>query len=845
MKSKRVVLVYTKKNLVYRLMLFVFDGLPQNRARSLVQTHDGFLWVGTQDGLARFNGINFQTYDKENTPSLKHNDITSLFVADDSSLWIGTFNGLTQWKNGVFVSHSVTTGPVRGIAADPEGNLWIGTMNKGIYKYKNGKFDSTTLSQGLTNNSLNIFTVDHEGNLWMAISGKGCDVYRHGKWSFYNTRTGFPSNSVRSFCVGSDSTIWIGTEKGLVRWKHNSYRTYTMNNGLSDNIVTSLYEDRSKSLWIGTERGGICRLNDNSFTSYSSNDGLSNNYVTSIVEDREGSLWVGTYNAGLNQFWKGKFINYTLRDGVPVSTIRAMFTAHDGTVWLGTEGNGVSHFNGKKFVPFMKNKLPDDYIRSLFKDSQGNLWIGIREGLVQYRDGNVKIYTTKDGLSQNFVRVIREDHEGHIWVGTYNNGINKFEHGHFVNYQNRDMPVNFIRSILVDQTGVLWIGSNEGLLRWQNGRASMYGSKDGLPPEPIFDMIEDGEHTIWMGSYGGGLVRLKNGKFTCYTSAQGLFNDVVMKILEDDYGNLWLSSMKGISCVSKQMLDDFASGKISHIRSTSYTSSDGMIISECLGSSGCKTPDGFLWFPTPRGIVVVNPKIMQKNILPPPVVIERVVVDRIDYSSYNYRKFSPGSGQVEFYYDGISFIAPKKIYFRYMLDGFENEWRTVGMRRSAFYTNLSPGKYTFRVSACNSDGVWNETGASFAFELKPHFHQTYWFFALILVLIGGTGYGLHWLRVWRLVAKEKMLKVYVAEAMTKIKVLNGLIPICFNCKKVRDDQGYWKGLERYIKEHSEATFSHGVCPECAGKLREGFLSKNNEKLGDILSHFLPSDLPKK
>jgi len=193
----------------------------------------------------------------------------------------------------------------------------------------------------------------------------------------------------------------------------------------------------------------------------------------------------------------------------------------------------------------------------------------------------------------------------------------------------------------------------------------------------------------------------------------------------------------------------------------------------------------------------------------------------------------------------MSFIAPQKVHFRYMLEGFQTEWRDVGTRHSAFYTNLPPGTYTFRVSACNSDGVWNETGTSYSFELQPHFYQSSWFIIVVLILLGGAGFGLHRLRVWRLLAREKMLKVYVAEAMTKIKVLNGLIPICFNCKKVRDDQGYWKGLERYIKEHSEATFSHGVCPECAEKLREGFLSKNNEKLGDILSQYLPTDLPKK
>ena len=821
------------------------DGLPQNRCRALVQTRDGFLWVGTQDGLARFNGTSFQIFDKENTPAIKHNDISALFETGDSSLWIGTFHGLTQLKHGVFTYHAMNAGPVRGLATDRAGNLWIGTMNNGIYKYENGKFDSLTTMHGLSDNSLNILTVDNQGNLWIAISGKGLNIYRNGKWSLYNTSNGFPSNSVRSFCVSSNNTVWIGTENGLVRWEHNSYRTYTTANGLSDNIITSLYEDRSGTLWVGTERGGICQWKDNIFTSYRSADGLSSDYVTATLEDREGCLWIGTFNSGLNQFWKGKFLNYTAQNGVPAQTIRSMLTSQTGTIWIGTEGGGVLRFDGNKFIPFKKNLLPSDYIRSLFEDSKGNIWIGLREGLAQYSNGTLRVYTTKDGLSQNFIRVIREDHDGTIWAGTYNNGMNRFEHGRFVNYQKKGMPINVIRSILVDHTGIIWVGSNEGLLRWQNGSATMYTSAEGLPSEPIFDMMEDKEHTIWMGSYGGGLVQLKNGKFTRYTIAQGLFNDVVMKILEDDDGNLWMGSMKGISCVSKQMLDDFTDGKIDRIQCTSYSSSDGMVVSECTGPSGCKTSDGRLWFPTPKGIVVVDPKKLGKNNLPPPVVIERVIVDNRDYEPDKYWHFSPGNGQVEFSYGGMSFIAPQKVKFRYMLEGFEKEWRNAGTRRSAFYTNLYPGKYTFRVTACNSDGVWNDAGATVAFELEPHFYQTSWFFGVILILIGGAGFGLHRFRVWRLVAKEKMLQVYVAEAMTKIKVLNGLIPICFNCKKVRDDQGYWKGIERYIKENSEATFSHGVCPECAEKLREGFLSKNNEQLGDILSQVLPTDSSKK
>ena len=282
------------------------DGLPQNRARAIVQTHDGFLWIGTQDGLARFNGTTFQVFDKQNTPELTHNDITSLFEAADSTLWIGTFNGLIKLKKGVFTAQPIDTGPVRGIDADRDGTLWIGTMNNGIFKSTNGRFDSITAAEGLRNNALNILSVDHQGRVWMAISGKGLDIYQDGTLLTYSTKNGFPSNSVQSFCMSSDNIVWIGTESGLVRWNGTSFRTYTTAHGLPDNVITALYEDKSGTLWVGTEGGGICRFKNNVFTSYGFKDGLSNNYVTAIVEDREGSLWVGKLQCGVESVLERK-----------------------------------------------------------------------------------------------------------------------------------------------------------------------------------------------------------------------------------------------------------------------------------------------------------------------------------------------------------------------------------------------------------------------------------------------------------------------------------------------------------------------------------------------------------
>jgi ligand-binding sensor domain-containing protein/signal transduction histidine kinase len=751
------------------------DGLPQNRSRALVQTKDGFLWIGTQDGLARFDGATFEIFNKDNTPALRHNDITSLYETKDSSLWIGTFNGLVQLKNGIFTSLPISTGPVRGLATDLAGNLWIGTMDNGIYKYKDGRIDSITTMQGLVSNSLNLLTVDQEGSLWIGVSGKGLNVYRHGRWSYHHTGNGFPSNSVRSFCVGSDKTIWIGTENGLVKWKDNSFRIYTTADGLSDNVIPSVYEGRSGTLWIGTESGGLCRLKDGVITSFRSTDGLSSDYVTTILEDREESLWVGTFNAGLNQLWKGKFLNYTPREGLPNRTISSVVQSRQGDIWIGTGGSGVLRFNGKQFSALNSYGIPiNNSIRSLFEDSRGSIWIGTEDGVARYTSGSFQIYTKRDGLAQTYIRAMGEDHQGHIWIGT-SGGLYRLENKRFVNCKNKGLSADVIRSLIVDHRGNVWVGSNEAVMCWQNGVVTTYTQKDGLPSEPIYAMMEDSAHTLWMGSYGGGLVRMKDGKFFQITSRQGLYNDVVYQILEDHRGYLWMSGMSGISCVSKDMLNDFAEGKMKRIQCIGYTTSDGMVSSDCAGNSqsaGCRANNGNLWFPTAEGIVVVNPDSLQGNLPPPPVTIEQVIIDKVSHSRFEDVHVPVGNGQVEFHYSGLSFHVPQKVMFQYKLEGFEKEWRSVGTRRAAFYTNLRPGKYLFRVTACNSDGIWSEEGASFGFELKPFFYQTIWFYGLLLFIIAGTIVVIFRIRVWQLMKKEKELERRVRERSIQLEAAN-------------------------------------------------------------------------
>jgi hypothetical protein len=367
----------------------------------------------------------------------------------------------------------------------------------------------------------------------------------------------------------------------------------------------------------------------------------------------------------------------------------------------------------------------------------------------------------------------------------------------------------------------MWVGTNDSLTRWQGAAVTALTAKDGLPNDAIYCVYEDPSRTHWLGSYGGGLVRMKDGHVTRYTRATGLFDDVVYQILEDGQGNLWMSCNNGVYRVDKAQLESFAAGRISRITCVSYDDADGMLSSECNGNvqpAGWKTSDGRLWFPTTRGILIIDPRDLRKNSLPPLVAIEGMSANRTQYRWGETPVVPPGPGQVEFDYTGLSFIAPQKILFRYRLEGLENEWVDAGERRQTVYTNLAPGRYVFHVVARNKDGVWSKSDATLAFELRPFFYQAFWFRACCVLAGFGVLVGFIRLRGWRHELRERELSERVDQALSRIKVLSGLIPICAHCKKIRDDQGYWNQLEQFLKTHSQAEFSHGICPECMATL---------------------------
>jgi signal transduction histidine kinase/streptogramin lyase len=426
---------------------------------------------------------------------------------------------------------------------------------------------------------------------------------------------------------------------------------------------------------------------------------------------------------------------------------------------------------------------------SILEDRQGTMWIGTDGGgLNSIKNGKFSTYTTREELSSNMIRPISEDREGNLWIGTYGGGLNRMKNGKFTVYTTKQGLVNNkIRVIHQDRRGNLWIGTEGGLNRLvlpNSGDTPLsittYTTKDGLVGNVVRTIYEDREGNLWIGTYSGGLNRLKNGKFTSITTTDGLFDETVYHILEDNRENLWMGCNKGIFQVPRQELNDFCDGKLEKIHCISYDDDDGMKSRECNGiswPSAWKSRDGTLWFPTKKGAVRIDPGKIETIRMQPPLKIEAIKADNREILLPFFTKdqtliFSPGTERFEIKYTALSFLAPKKVRFKYKLEGYDLKWIDVGPRRTAYYTKLPPGNFTFRVKACNSDGIWNETGASFPFYLKPYFYQTWWFYMMVAVILLLAAFGIYRLRVRQLTHHKMELERVVTERTHQLTEAN-------------------------------------------------------------------------
>ncbi len=737
------------------------QGLPQNTVSSIAQTPDGYLWLATQEALVRFDGIRFKAFSPDNTPGLASNSIFTLLTAPDGSLWIGTDGGgLSHLRDGKITSLTPRDGlpldRVQALLADGEGGLWIGTARGLAHLGRDGQLAIVPVN-GLREASVSALCRDPEGRLWIGTNDAGAFRLMNGRTEPLTTRQGLSDDRVETLYTDGEGSLWIGTYRGLNRLRDGRLTVYTTRDGLASDEVSALREDRNGNLWIGTRRG-LNRLRGGRLVAAGT---PPIDDVRAIYEDREGDLWIGTGSGGLQRLKDVAFGPLSPDSAVQGRLVWSLFEDRDGSLWIGT-AEGLYHVAGGTTTVFTRrNGLPDDVVRAVLRDRDGDLWAGTNGGLARLRDGRFEAIGHERGLPQVLVLALYEDPRGRLWVGT-GKGLYLRDRGRFI--PTDGLPNDRIFSLYQDRGGTLWAGTRVGLARLRGRRFEPF-REGALGSSAIFAFYEDPEGDLWIGT-NAGLHRLSHGIVTVFTAREGLFDDTAYQILEDSRGYLWMSCNRGIHRVLKSDLLAFAAGRLRTIPSFSYGVTDGLPSAEGCGASqpaACRIRDGRFLFPNLRGVVATRPEQVPVNLLPPPVVIEELFVDGEAVAPAAGLQLPPDKRTFEVHFTSLSLVAPEKVRFRYRLEGLDQDWVDLGTRRTAYFTNLPPGAYTFRVTASNNDGIWSPTSAAVSFRLEPHLYQTPWFAFLCAALLAAIAGGAWRLRVHGIRERERYLLVVVEE----------------------------------------------------------------------------------
>lgn len=728
------------------------DGLPQNTLTAIVQTRDGYLWIGTYTGLARFDGLRFTVFADNNSPGLASSRVTSLFEADDGTLWIGHETGeVSSYRAGQFQTVKVTAkwsgGKIHDLATDAKGDVWLLNADGLLARLRDGLV--LTPESGAASRVFEL-TRSRGGKIWVSRNGRISELQEDRLKPLPFTEA-YTNDYVSAMGASRDEGLWLGVGEQIRKWKDNAWTDELRAAPWGWQTTHKLVETKSGELVITASTRGfaLVRPGQESPVLFNRASGFQSDWVISLCEDREGNLWVGTGGAGLAVLRPGVLQTVTPPDQWQGRAVLSVSPGRDNTLWIGTEGAGLYQFRNGEWNSFAASAgIGVPYVWSVVEDAQSQLWIGTWNGLLS-RQGNR--FGTPPGLESmsEHVTALLPAEDGGLWLGT-GAGLLHYQAGKSSwPALAGDLAKRDVRAILKARDGTVWFGTaGGGLGRLQGEHVQWFHKADGLASEYISCLHFETDDTLWIGTLGSGMSRFKDGRFTTISHEQGLPNGFISHIEDDGLGFFWISSNNGIFRVAKASLNARADGVGRDVHFRTYGISDGLptlICSSGLQDAGCKTADGRLWFSTSRGLVAVTPANVRTNLLPPPAVVERMLVDEksvsLDRHSGQPLRIPPGRHRIEFQYSGLSFIGSERIQFKHRLQNWETDWVNSGVKRAVNYNYLLPGDYRFEVAAQNNDGVWSEQNAVVAFTVLPFFWQMIWFriTAAIILVAGAAG----------------------------------------------------------------------------------------------------------
>jgi diguanylate cyclase (GGDEF)-like protein len=758
------------------------QGLPLNTVQSLFQTRDGYLWVGTAGGIARFDGVRFTTFDSIRAPEMASQPVFGFMEDAQGRLWVGHTKGAAVYSEGVFevaISAEVTGGRrVWSFAQAQDGAVWAATEN-GLVRWDKGITKIYQQSHGLPTNRLRSLAFDTEGTLWIGTSGGGLVSFTGEQFKVYNPGNGFPHLEVRSVLADPKGGIWAATAGGgLAHVRHGNIQTYTVADGLPTDQLTTLARDPQGSLWIGTWGSGVSRFSDGRFTSISIAGGLAGEHIWSLQIDREGSVWVGTWVGGLNRLRNRPFMVQGTPEGLSGDNTRSVLHTRNGVTWVGTAGGGLSRIEGDRVKTLRKKDgLPSDDISSLVEDQDGSLWIGTyTAGVARLNTaGRLEVFGTAQGLPHAEVRALYQDSKGVVWAGT-RAGLARFDAKAFRSMREEGAPAEGVTTLLEDRSGTLWIGTTgQGLYRLRDGKFSKLTTQDGLLSNWIMSLHEDTASSLWIGTSGMGLNRLRDGKLGSIRPTDGLWDGSALTILEDRNGHFWMTCNRGFYSVPRSELDSFVEGRLGKVNSTGYGPGDALRSTSFAGGlqpAGGVDAQGNVWLPSANGLVIVDPLHLPGSGQPPAVTIESVLVDGVDQPTTSSVVMPPGSVPLAIRYTAMTLLHADRVRFRYLVEGLSRDWVDAGRSREAAFPALPHGQYRLRVGASIDGQRWSELENGLPITVLPFVYQTAWFRALAALATVGAIALLFRLRTQGLRRRQLEMERLVAQRTEELRLAN-------------------------------------------------------------------------